>query len=299
MNINNDKCWAPLYPAHCSCSQTVSPAQDVVVNSLSETVVTPWHTWNVRPVGWQLFNVVEWRRKKDLPPAIYRLLFGRSRRRLNCLSTSPCGLGGVGGGGLLRCRSAASREKLTENNSLIELLWAPLVCCLCGYKLNLYSKSGWAGRLRWASAQELQTLDILVFETQMNWRLGHVVPWSSRLCESILWVLVKVKETSLHPVHYRSWSTPTSTTWRLFTRSRPTKKPTCTPSPTAPTTTASPWTRTAGRRTAWRCRRANCNARDGETRRAPTCNIITGYDIEIWKEPCVEFSNVLWLWNQR
>ncbi len=73
----------------------------------------------------------------------------------------------------------------------------------------------------------------------------------------------------LKPMHYRSWSTPMSTTWRHFTRSHLTKTHMCARSPTALIMMSLPWTRTAGRRGAWLCSHANFNALDRETEWAP------------------------------
>lgn len=81
---------------------------------------------------------------------------------------------------------------------------------------------------------------------------------SVQLYGGCLWI-------SQNPVHYRSQSMPTRTTWPHFARSRPTKKHMCTRSLIPLTMKSLLWTRIAGRRTVWLCAHANFNTLDKET----------------------------------
>lgn len=62
-----------------------------------------------------------------------------------------------------------------------------------------------------------------------------------------------------------------STTWPPFAPSHLTKKPTFTPSATAPTTMTLLWPRTAGRRTAWLCSPANFDPQKPQEPWKPMC----------------------------
>lgn len=92
-------------------------------------------------------------------------------------------------------------------------------------------------------------------------------------------------------VHYRSWSMPMSTTWRHFTRSRPTKKHICTPLPIALIMMSLLWTRTAGQRTVWICSRANFKTLDRETEWA-----LEGYS-KYWHD--MRYHHKTWCWDMK